>query len=275
MDGIGDGQMNITKSFSRRIFFWTLAIMTVIALGFIGAAYYGGRFLGDTLPVSVLQEASVQSDALKNGLEKLLPMIEVFKNFYIPIFFLSFLFLTLISWLILRGTVIRCYRKHALSEQPISRPSGKKLMDRPLPDAAQEPAITKKDLAESNRRFYLHLLALLQREGRLMDFFAEDLSLYDDAQIGVAVRGIQDGCKNSLKKHIQPKPVMDQNEGDTITVPADFDPNAIKLTGNVTGDPPFRGTLRHRGWRAGRLELPTLTPVRDLSIIAPAEVEIG
>src|SRR5215831_3115113 len=34
----------------------------------------------------------------------------------------------------------------------------------------------------------LQLLALLQREGRLVDFLAEDISGYDDASIGAAVR---------------------------------------------------------------------------------------
>jgi hypothetical protein len=267
--------MNLIKSFSRRIFFWTMAIMSLMALGVIGAAYFGGRFLGHVLPVSVVQEASVHSEQLKTGLDRILPMIDLMKAVYIPAVIGGFFVIALIFWLILRGSVIRCYRKNSLSVPPDSLPAKKKLKDRPLPDSAQEPVITKKDLIESNRRFYLHLLTVLQREGRLMDFFAEDLSLYDDAQIGAAVRGIQDGCKNSLKKHIQPKPVMEQNEGDAITVPADFDPNAIKLTGNVTGEPPFRGTLRHRGWRAGRLELPALTPARDSSIIAPAEVEIG
>lgn len=266
--------MTIIKSFSRRIFFWTLAVMTLVAAAVIGAAFYGGRFLGHVLPVSVLREASVHSDALKSGLDRLLPILELMKAFYVPSIILVFLILSLILWSVLRAMVIRCYRNSSISERSDVTTAPKKLKDRPLPDAAHETAITKKDLAESNRRFYLHLLALLQREGRLMDFFAEDLSLYDDAQIGAAVRGIQDGCKNSLKKHIQPRPVMDQNEGDAIVVPLDFDPNAIKLTGNVTGEPPFRGTLRHRGWRAGRLELPTLTPVRDSSIIAPAEVEI-
>jgi len=68
--------------------------------------------------------------------------------------------------------------------------------------------------------------------------------------------------------------VIEQNEGDSVTVPSGFDPNAITLTGNVTGEPPFKGTLRHKGWRAARLELPTLSAVKDQSILAPAEVEI-
>jgi hypothetical protein len=108
----------------------------------------------------------------------------------------------------------------------------------------------------------------------LIDFFAEDLSLYEDAQIGAAVRSIQDNCKNSLQKHLNPKAVIDQNEGETISVPADFDANTIKLTGNVSGDPPFKGILRHKGWRAARLELPTLSMVKDPSVLAPAEVEV-
>ncbi|MBW2249010.1 MAG: DUF2760 domain-containing protein [Deltaproteobacteria bacterium] len=53
-----------------------------------------------------------------------------------------------------------------------------------------------------------------------------------------------------------------------------FDPDAIKLTGNVTGEPPFTGVLRHKGWRTRKLELPALSGGQDARIIAPAEVEI-
>ena len=40
----------------------------------------------------------------------------------------------------------------------------------------------------------VQILAALQREGRLIDFLEEDLSAYEDAQIGAAVRNIHQGC---------------------------------------------------------------------------------
>lgn len=125
-----------------------------------------------------------------------------------------------------------------------------------------------------SRRRSLLLLALLQREGRLVDFLEEDLQAYDDAQIGAAVRSIQESCKKSLNKYLEPKPVIDQEEGKEVTIAAGFDPGAVKLTGNVTGQPPFKGILQHRGWKAGRFDLPDLSGTVNAEIICPAEVEI-
>ncbi|MCF8145178.1 MAG: DUF2760 domain-containing protein [Deltaproteobacteria bacterium] len=132
----------------------------------------------------------------------------------------------------------------------------------------------KKAQARIDQRRSLHLLSLLQREGRLVDFLQENLQAYDDAQIGAAVRGIQESCRESLNKYVAPKPVIDRDEGESIMVDAGFDANSIRLTGNVSGRPPFRGTLQHRGWRTTGLNLPTLSGSQDPTIIAPAEVEI-
>lgn len=132
----------------------------------------------------------------------------------------------------------------------------------------------KKETTDMSKRRTLLLLSLLQREGRLVDFLEEDLKAYDDAQIGAAVRSIQESCKKSLNKYLDPKPVIDQEEGEAVTVEPGFDPGAIKLTGNVTGEPPFKGTLQHRGWKAGRCDLPELSGSVNAEIICPAEVEI-
>jgi hypothetical protein len=120
----------------------------------------------------------------------------------------------------------------------------------------------------------LHVLSLFQREGRLVDFLKEDLSAYDDAQIGSAVRSIHEGCRKALDKHFGPQPVLDSDEGEEISIPAGFDPHTIRLTGNVSGEPPFKGVLQHKGWRAARVELPSLSGTQDPRIIAQAEVEI-
>jgi len=135
---------------------------------------------------------------------------------------------------------------------------------RPLP--APEPRQSSEGTVQ--------MLAALQREGRLIDFLQEDLSAYEDGQIGAAVRSIHTGCREVLKEHMEIKPVFEEKEGSTVTIPAGFDTTAIRLTGNVTGNPPFRGVLRHRGWKIERIMLPQLQEQKDHPILAPAEVEI-
>ena len=107
-----------------------------------------------------------------------------------------------------------------------------------------------------------------------MDFLAEELDDYDDAQIGAAVRNIHTSCKKTITKYVHPKAVVSQEEGAAIEVPKGFDPNEIKLTGNVVGEPPFNGIVRHRGWRSNKFDLPILSEKANPLIIAPAEVEI-
>ncbi len=121
----------------------------------------------------------------------------------------------------------------------------------------------------------VQLLGLLQREGRLVDFLREDIQPYEDEQIGAAVRTIHESCRQVLSDHLTLEPVLSGNEGDEVTVPKDFDPSAIRLTGNVSGEPPFRGTLRHPGWQAKQVKLPAQPSGQDPKIVAPAEVEIS
>jgi Domain of unknown function (DUF2760) len=119
----------------------------------------------------------------------------------------------------------------------------------------------------------LRLLGLLQREGRLLDFLMEDVQAYSDAQIGSAVRDIHRTCRKALQDHLVLEPVLAEAEGAEVTVPTGFDPSAVRLTGNVTGQPPFRGTLKHRGWRVRDYKLPA-PEGQDEFVIAPAEVDI-
>jgi hypothetical protein len=119
----------------------------------------------------------------------------------------------------------------------------------------------------------LRLLGMLQQEGRFIDFIAEDLSPYPDDQIGAAARGIHEGCRKVLREHVDFEPVLSANEGDSVTVEPGFDPSAIRLTGNVSGAPPFRGVLRHAGWRVRHAEVPARRG-HDPQLLAPAEVEI-
>ena len=121
----------------------------------------------------------------------------------------------------------------------------------------------------------LRVLAVLQRDGRLVDFLEEDIDGYSDAQIGAAVRDIHRGCRKSLHDYLTIEPIIDAAEEQPVTVPADFDPAAVRLVGNVDGAPPFRGTLKHHGWRVRSVHLPLLPVARDdSSVLSPAEVEI-
>ncbi|MBF0100894.1 MAG: DUF2760 domain-containing protein [Desulfobacterales bacterium] len=139
-----------------------------------------------------------------------------------------------------------------------------------------QPTHSKEQKTENvlSIRLFLHMLTLLQREGRLIDFFFEDLSGYEDDQIGAAVRSIHGNCKKTLSKYLAPKAVIDKEEGEDVVIHSNFNPDEIKLVGNVAGDPPFTGVLRHKGWRATKVELPTLTDMHDSKIISPAEVEL-
>jgi hypothetical protein len=118
------------------------------------------------------------------------------------------------------------------------------------------------------------LLASLQEDGRLVDFLTEEIAGYSDEQIGAATRGIHDACATALRGCVQLEAVLPGREDDTVTVPAGFDPASIRLTGNVHGNPPFTGTLRHAGWRVRSVAIPA-RPGLDPKIIAPAEVEIA
>jgi hypothetical protein len=120
----------------------------------------------------------------------------------------------------------------------------------------------------------VQLLALLQREGRLLDFLQEDIDAYADDQIGAAVRDIHRGCKKVLAEHAPLEPVLAGQENASVRVDPGFDPSRIRLTGNVVGEPPFTGTLKHHGWRTSKVVLPELTNASDPTVVAPAEVEL-
>ncbi|MDX2035681.1 MAG: DUF2760 domain-containing protein [Isosphaeraceae bacterium] len=121
----------------------------------------------------------------------------------------------------------------------------------------------------------LRILTVLQRDGRLIDFLQEDLDSYGDAQVGAAVRDIHRGCRKSLRDYLTIEPVLSEPEESAVTIDAAFDPSEIRLTGNVPSAPPFRGVLRHRGWKVVDVHLPVIPGSRtESAILAPAEVEI-
>jgi len=119
----------------------------------------------------------------------------------------------------------------------------------------------------------LQILGILQRDSRLVDFLMEDIASYSDDQVGAAVRELHDQCRDSLARYVGLQPVIDGVEGAFTKVPS-TDPNVVKFVGNVPAKPPSGGTLRHKGWRAAKVDLPALAAKQDAAIIAPAEIEI-
>ena len=119
----------------------------------------------------------------------------------------------------------------------------------------------------------LQILAILQRDSRLVDFLMEDIASYSDDQVGAAVRELHDQCRDSIARYVTLQPVIDGVEGTPARAPSG-DPNAVRFIGNVPATPPPGGTLRHKGWRAAKVDLPGLTAKEDTTIVAPAEIEI-
>jgi hypothetical protein len=138
---------------------------------------------------------------------------------------------------------------------------------RPLVEPEEQKAVPPKPSAEP-----LRLLAVLQRDSRFLDFFMDDINSAADEQILAFVKKMHPECQTSIKDHLVLEPVLNQNEGETVEVPPGFDPSTIRLLGNVTGQPPFRGTLEHRGWRVKEIKLAPPPADQDEFVVQPAEV---
>ncbi len=121
---------------------------------------------------------------------------------------------------------------------------------------------------------HLRLLSYLQHAGRLVDFLKEDISEFQDAQVGAAVKKIHEACSASLEELVAIRPCLSGQEGEQITIAKGYDPSAIKVVGKVKGEPPYQGTIMHRGWKAQKRSLPKGQGDHIKDIIYPAEVEV-
>lgn len=140
---------------------------------------------------------------------------------------------------------------------------------RPLLTTVAAPAGPTKKSGEP-----LRLLALLQRDAKLVDFLMQDLAGAGDSDIAVFVREMHPKAQQVLKSHLDLGPVLPQAEGETVTVPPGFDPSAVRLYGNLTGQPPYRGTLKHGGWCVKDYTIPAPPEGQDELVLAPAEVDL-
>ena len=141
---------------------------------------------------------------------------------------------------------------------------------KPMPVKAAAPAPPPKPQATAADGA-VQILGVLQRDSRLVDFLMEDISAYTDDQVGAAIRDVQVQAKQSLERYLRLQPVIDAVEETTVAT-AGLDSGSYKLIGNVPANgKAASGVLRHRGWKAGNVDLPATKPT---TILAQAELEV-
>jgi len=251
--------MESIKPYSRQSFLIIMFIMGLLFTLTVAVFYIGLDHVFSNMAISGKINADMKPMADK--ISHFASLQQNLRTFFVPISAAIFFTAGFLLWVILRALLAKTLVGKKESKEKEGAVEGGIVMD---PEKKEN----------NDRRYFLHLLSVFQREGRLLDFFSENLDDYEDAQIGAAVRSIHESCNAAMKKYLKLLSVIEKNEGDDVIVDPGFNPNTIKLTGNVVGDPPFKGILRHRGWKAAKSDLPVLSDSKDSTVIAPAEVEI-
>lgn len=146
--------------------------------------------------------------------------------------------------------------------------------------ALKKPELARQFLEEkevkkiSSEHSHLKMLSMLQQAGRLIDFLKEDISNYNDAEVGSAVRKIHSDCAKLIEEIVTIRPLLETEEGKEIEIPPGFDPQKFKLLGKIKGEPPFKGIVLHKGWKAHKHSLPQKGRDNQNEIIYSAEIEI-
>ncbi len=253
----GELKLEDLRKYSKQSF-WIIMVVTLIMAACVNIGIYQVisrlkvEFHGDA-------ESEVLIKHISDSMEYLQLISSHFYTWVVPAVLGLFLLIGWIVWMTLRSSIAEIFLEYQTGSQE---------------NRSKKDFIDQRVEQDRKRRLFLHSLFILQKDGRLLDFFDEDLSLYDDEQIGAAVRSVQEDCKKTIKKYINLKPVMEIQEGEHVRIEPGFDVDSIKLIGKVSGDPPFEGILKHQGWKAGKKEIPKLSDIQDSTIISPAEVEI-
>jgi len=178
-------------------------------------------------------------------------------------------------------TIFLAWQAYVLLRQRVSPPSAT-AQTAPAPAATPRPVAAAVPAAAPGAASgaggdALILLSLLQERGRFLDFVAEDISAYGDAQVAAASRVVHQGCKAVIDECLALAPAHAGAEGDRITVDPAADPNRYRLQGKLAQQPPYSGVVVHRGWKTTRLTLPRHTRPIDPAgenIVAPIDVEV-
>ena len=88
------------------------------------------------------------------------------------------------------------------------------------------------------------------------------------------MRKVHADAQAALKRYAVIETVLGGTEGDTTTVARGFDPSAVRVVGNVTGEPPFTGQIQHPGWKVTQLKVSAPPEGADEFVLQPAEVQI-
>jgi hypothetical protein len=244
-----------------------LVVMLTVSVLAAGAYLAAKSYVDPTLKGLNMAVAAIQPEAQKELMPHLIELqrLHDMASLYVPaVLFLSGLAVILVLSVLLRmlvneGAVIPEERpKRTEVEISAKQEKPAKTLDRNLIDVGA-----------------CQILSILQNKARLIDFFQEDITGYPDAQIGAAVRQIHQDCRNAMREYFTLAPVMSEKEGEPVTVSERFDPSEIRLTGYITGQPPFEGILQHSGWKVTRMNLPDQPKGQEHTVIAPAEVEMG
>lgn len=171
-------------------------------------------------------------------------------------------------WLAIRCfTLVLFNREFRSKVEQVSDPSSATPAEIPPRETLTAPGHGRSDA--------IALLAALQREARFVDLVSESLDSYSDAQIGAAARGVLADCGKVLKRVFALEPVANEAEGATVEVPAGYDTGRLRLSGNLSRQPPLEGTLVHGGWVATQCEVATWSGSPDAAlVVAPAEIEV-
>jgi hypothetical protein len=252
------------KRFVAITFLIVMLTMSALAGGtYLAAKLYIDPTLTHLNDAITEVQPAVQKEVLSHLVQ--LQTLRKMGSIYVPaVFFLTGITATLVLALLLRGTV----RRSSLIYTEMPKEVKEEV-------SAEQKKVPKSDTASSTEVGACRILSLLQSKGRLIDFLQEDITRYPDTQIGAAIRYIHEDCSNALSEYMTLAPVMSQKEGESVVVSEGFDPSEIRLTGNITGTPPFKGILRHSGWKVSQINLPGLPKGQKHTVIAPAEVEIG
>jgi hypothetical protein len=181
-----------------------------------------------------------------------------------PLSFVTRLWLSCLCWfrIIFDGAfAARAKQLHSGKELPAPTPLS----------PAEAPAVALPPRPSTDAA--LQLLSLFQREGRLIDFLTQDVATFSDADVGAAARVVHQGCSKALRDHLPVESILKEEEGQRIAVTSDR-LGEVKLVGNVQGQAPYLGTIRHQGWRVSSISLAQPMGDVDLTIVAPAEVEL-
>ncbi len=190
----------------------------------------------------------------------------------------SVVLLALVLIVVLISVILSMGRKkpQPVEKKPVPAPVEPQIIEKivEVEKIVQAPAPEPVILKEATPDAALQLLSMLQKEARFIDFINEDVTAFSDADVGVAARVVHEGCKKVMNAHFKLETVRTEQEGSRITLNEGFDPSAVRLTGNITGQAPFNGVLVHKGWQVTELNLPKLTEGHNAKIVASAEVEL-